>query len=55
VVGSDRVVHYRNVVIGQDLGAEVEVTSGLEAGESVISNPTDAVTEGAVVETRNRG
>jgi RND family efflux transporter MFP subunit len=55
VVGADRVVHYRNVVIGQDLGAEVEVTSGLEAGESVISNPTDAVTEGAVVETRNRG
>jgi RND family efflux transporter MFP subunit len=55
VVDGAHVVRFRNVTIGQDLGAEVEVTSGLEPGEMVVSNPTDAVTDGAVVETRNRG
>jgi RND family efflux transporter MFP subunit len=50
---SDRnVVHFRAVTMGQDLGQEVEIVSGLTAGEMVISNPTDAITEGAVVEVR---
>ncbi|HTS26195.1 MAG TPA: efflux RND transporter periplasmic adaptor subunit [Bryobacteraceae bacterium] len=53
-VGSDHVVHLRNITIGQDLGNEVEVTSGLAAGTMVISNPTDAVQENAVVEVRNK-
>jgi RND family efflux transporter MFP subunit len=52
VVGAGNVVHFRNVTMGQDLGQEVEVTSGLAPGELVISNPTDTVTEGAVVEVR---
>jgi RND family efflux transporter MFP subunit len=55
VVGADHVVHFRNVTLGQDLGAEIEITSGLESGELVISNPTDSVVDGAAVETRNRG
>lgn len=55
VVGPDHVVHFRNVTLGQDLGGEVEITSGLESGEMVVSNPTDAVVDGAVVETRKRG
>jgi RND family efflux transporter MFP subunit len=54
VVGADHIAHFRGVTLGQDLGAEVEITSGLEAGELVISNPGDAITEGAAVETRNR-
>lgn len=53
-VGADHIVHFRGVTVGQDLGSEVEVTSGLSAGEMVISNPTDAVQENAVVEVRNR-
>jgi len=32
----------------------VEVTSGLREGELVVSNLTDAVTEGASVEVRKR-
>jgi RND family efflux transporter MFP subunit len=52
VVGADRCVHFRNIQIGQDFGAEVEVTSGLEAGEQVVVNPTDAVREGALVDVR---
>lgn len=54
VAGADDVVHFRPVTIGQDLGAEVEVTSGLREGELVVSNPTDAVTEGASVDVRKR-
>jgi RND family efflux transporter MFP subunit len=54
VAGEDRVVHFRAVTVGQDLGSEIEVTSGLREGEMVVSNPTDAVTEGAAVELRKR-
>lgn len=54
VVGPDKVVHFRAVAIGLDLGAEVEVASGLSEGELVISHPADVVTEGASVEVRDR-
>jgi RND family efflux transporter MFP subunit len=53
-VGADHIVHFKNITIGQDLGSEVEVASGLSPGTLVISNPTDAVQENAVVEVRNR-
>jgi RND family efflux transporter MFP subunit len=55
VVGADKVVHWRSVTIGQDSGQEVEVVSGLAVGEMVVSNPTDSVVVGAVVEVRKRG
>jgi len=54
VVGADHVVHFRSITIGQDLGSEIEVISGVAAGELVISNPTDAVQENAVVDVRAR-
>lgn len=54
VVDGAHTVHFHDVAVGQDLGAEVEITSGLNAGDLVVSNPTDSVTEGAAVETRNR-
>ena len=53
-VVTDGVVHFRNVAIGEDLGSEIEITSGLKAGEMVISNLSDSVQEGAVVEVRVR-
>jgi len=54
VADAGGIVHFRSVAIGQDLGSEVEITGGLQPGELVISNPTDAVTEGAAVEVRKR-
>ncbi len=54
VVGPDNVVHFRQVTIGQDLGSDVEIVSGLSAGEQVISNPSDVVQEGVTVEVRSR-
>ncbi len=54
VVGPDHVVHFRQVTIGQDLGSDVEIASGLAPGDLVISNPSDAVQEGTVVDVRSR-
>ncbi len=54
VVGADGVVHYRSVTVGQDLGTEVEIASGLSAGDMVVSHPADLVTEGAAVEVQGR-
>jgi len=52
-VGSDHIVHFKSVTIGQDLGSEVEVTSGLSPGDLVISNPSDSVQENVLVDVRN--
>ncbi len=54
IVGADGVVHFRGVTLGEDLGSEVEILSGLKPGEMVVSNPADSVQEGAVVEVRRR-
>ncbi len=53
VVGSDHRIHMRPIRIGQDLGSEIEVVSGLSAGEVVVANPSDAVRENALVDVRN--
>jgi multidrug efflux pump subunit AcrA (membrane-fusion protein) len=43
-------VHYRNVQLGRDYGAEVEVLSGLRDGEQIVVHPGDDLPEGTVVE-----
>jgi RND family efflux transporter MFP subunit len=55
VVASDHRIHYRPIRVGQDLGSEIEVVSGLSPGEVVVANPSDAVHENALVEVRNIG
>jgi RND family efflux transporter MFP subunit len=54
IVGADGIVHFRPVKLGEDLGSEVEIVSGLREGELVISNPADAVQDGAAVDVRRR-
>jgi RND family efflux transporter MFP subunit len=49
VVGDDHKVHMHKLTLGRDYGPEVEVTSGLQAGDMVVLNPTDAIRDGAVV------
>jgi len=44
-----RRIHIRNVQVGRDYGAEIEITSGLQQGEYVVLNPSDDVQEGAIV------
>lgn len=43
------IVHLRQVHIGRDLGTQLYVTAGLNDGDLVIVNPTDAVQEGGKV------
>jgi RND family efflux transporter MFP subunit len=55
VVGPDNRIHFRRIRIGQDLGSELEVVSGLAPGEVVVANPSDPVRENALVEVRHLG
>jgi RND family efflux transporter MFP subunit len=49
VLGSDNAVHFQRVVIGRDYGSDIEILSGLRAGQRVIANPNDSVQEGVKV------
>jgi RND family efflux transporter MFP subunit len=45
-----RRVHFQIVQPGRDYGIELEVPDGLEVGQEVVVDPTDAVQEGALVQ-----
>jgi RND family efflux transporter MFP subunit len=49
VVGPDQRVALKTVTLGRDFGTDVEVVSGLDAGDKVILNPSDALTAGVQV------
>jgi RND family efflux transporter MFP subunit len=51
-VSDDHTVHYRQVVIGKDLGTTVEVLSGLKATDMIVASPNDLLSEGQHVEVR---
>ena len=50
VVDSSNRAHFREVKVGDDYGNEVEIKSGVGAGDLVIMNPPDAVKDGVEVE-----
>ncbi len=54
VVGPDNKVHMHKLSLGRDYGSEVEVNSGLAAGDKVVLNATDAIREGVLVEPKER-
>ena len=49
IVGPGNKLHFQPVEVGRDYGPEIEIRSGLKAGDRVVVNPTDEVREGAVV------
>jgi multidrug efflux pump subunit AcrA (membrane-fusion protein) len=49
VVGPGNRIHFQLVQLGRDYGNEIEITSGLKGGETVVINPSDDVREGAEV------
>lgn len=49
VVLSDQRIHFQKLVLGRDYGDRIEVISGVEEGQSVVANPSDAVHEGVKV------
>jgi RND family efflux transporter MFP subunit len=48
-VSSDNKVALVSIVLGRDFGSEVEVVSGLQAGDSVIVSPPDSLIQGETV------
>jgi RND family efflux transporter MFP subunit len=49
VVAPDGRVHFARIQLGRDFGDHLEVLSGLEEGQQVVVNPSDAIREGAQV------
>jgi membrane fusion protein, multidrug efflux system len=45
-IGADGHVVMKRVTIARDLGEQVEIGSGIEAGDRVIDNPPDSLTQG---------
>ncbi len=50
VVDESHTVHLKQVQIGLDYGKEMEITSGLEEGESIVTIASDRIREGVKVE-----
>jgi membrane fusion protein, multidrug efflux system len=51
VVKADGTVELRSVIIGRDLGKDIEILSGVATNEAVIINPSDSLVSGAHVRT----
>jgi RND family efflux transporter MFP subunit len=49
VLDSNNTVHFETIGLGRDYGQEVEIASGLRAGDRVVVNPSDEVIEGVRV------
>ncbi len=52
VVGGEEIVALRSVEVGERNGLEVQITSGLDAGDQVVLHPSDQITEGVQIEVR---
>jgi RND family efflux transporter MFP subunit len=52
VVGSDSVAHFRSLRIGRDYGTVMEVVAGLNEGDFVVNQPSDALRDGQHVRAR---
>lgn len=52
VVGSDGTVQLKDIKIGRDFGTKLEIVNGLQAGDSVIVNPSDSLTNGLKVQVK---
>lgn len=53
-VDSANRIHWVKVVVGRDLGLEVEITKGLAGSEKLVINPSDDVREGRLVQTTRK-
>jgi len=51
-VTKDQTAHFQNVAIGRDYGNELDISSGIEPGATLVVNVTDALHEGVSVRAR---
>ena len=52
-VDANHVAHLVHVIAGRDLGSSIEIVNGLKAGQPVIANPPDSLTDGERVRVVN--
>jgi RND family efflux transporter MFP subunit len=50
LVRPDHTVHLQNVQVGRDYGARMEILGGLQAGDTIIPNPSESAREGLKVD-----
>jgi multidrug efflux pump subunit AcrA (membrane-fusion protein) len=51
-VDAQNAIDFRPVKLGRDLGDKVEILSRLDAGDSLVANPADALREGVEVKVQ---
>lgn len=55
IVDANNIAHIVHVTSGRDMGATVEILSGLSPDQNVIANPPDSLTDGEKVRVVNNG
>jgi multidrug efflux pump subunit AcrA (membrane-fusion protein) len=45
-------IHFAPVIIGRDMGTQVEVLSGIQSSDSLVASPSDLLREGQNVQVR---
>jgi RND family efflux transporter MFP subunit len=51
-VNAQNAIRFRPVKLGRDLGDKIEILSGLDAGDSLVANPSDELGEGLEVKVQ---
>jgi RND family efflux transporter MFP subunit len=51
-VDAAHILHFQPVIIGKDMGKEVEILKGLDSSVSLVASPSDLLSEGEHVELR---
>jgi RND family efflux transporter MFP subunit len=52
-VDAHNIAHLVHVIAGRDMGSSIEIVNGLKAGQAVIANPPDSLTDGEKVRVVN--
>jgi hypothetical protein len=55
VVGQDKKVHLKPIMIGRDLGTRLEILNGIEPTDQIVVNPADSLEDGQPVNVKSGG
>jgi multidrug efflux system membrane fusion protein len=55
VVGPDKRIHLKTIIIGRDFGTKVEILGGLDPTDQIVVNPADSLVDGQQVNIKTGG
>jgi RND family efflux transporter MFP subunit len=55
VVGQDKKVHLKPIVIGRDFGTKLEILGGIDPADEIVVNPADSLEDGQPVNVKSGG